>query len=102
MKTPSFKSLASMLLAGALVSAPHRLWTGRGGGRRHTEQSGALMRVATSVDVEAATIASTTTVKSIKTVTATDRDADAGTARARRPTTNATTRGASFSATPVA
>ena len=72
MKTPSFKSLASMLLAGAL-SVP---LTGCGpegaADDDTTEQSGALMRVATSVNVEAATVEAVAPVRKIgATVTAT-------------------------------
>lgn len=69
MKTPSFKSLASMLLAGAL-SVPLTGCAPEGAADDDTtEQSSALMRVATSVNVEAAAAESKATVKSIKTVT---------------------------------
>ncbi len=63
MKTPSFKSLASMLLAGAL-SVPLAGCGPEGAADDDTtEQSGALMRVATSVNVEAAVVEATAPVQ---------------------------------------
>jgi hypothetical protein len=73
MKTPSFKSLASMLLAGAL-SAPLTGCAPEGAPADDdtTEQTGALTRLAASVNVEATTVEATVPVRKIPgTVTAT-------------------------------
>ena len=73
MKTPSFKSLASMLLAGALSAS----LTGCGpegatGDDEISSETGALTRIAAVADVEAATVESTTTIRRLPgTVTAT-------------------------------
>jgi hypothetical protein len=73
MKTPSFKSLASMLLAGALsVPLSGCAPEGAAADDDTTEQTGALTRLATSVDVEATTVESATTIRRLPgTVTAT-------------------------------
>jgi hypothetical protein len=71
MKTPSFKSLASMLLAGAL-SVPVTGCGPEGAADDDTTvQTGALIRMASSVDVEVTSVESATPIKTIKTVTAT-------------------------------
>ena len=100
MKTPSFKSLASLLLAGAL-SVPLTGCAPEGAADDDTtEQSGALMRVATSVNFEAAAVEATAPVRKIPgTVTATLTTAPPP---RPAPTSIATIRGASSSPAPVA
>ena len=75
MKTPSFKSFASMLLAGAL-SAP-LMGCGLEGATDDdavASETGALTRLTAVADVEAATVESTTTTRRIPTVADRHRD----------------------------
>jgi hypothetical protein len=71
MKTPSFKSLASMLLAGALSVQVTGCRPEGAADDDTTVQTGALIRMASSVDVEVTSVESATPIKTIKTVTAT-------------------------------